>query len=297
MAPFSRGAFLLFGIVTAGIIGWFFIPSNELMKNFWLLRAVLSGQFLLWTLIAVLSAVATAALAALAWRVGKSRPRPASQDGAAVLEFAMVLPIALMMVLVMVQSSLLMAGNLCVHYAAFCAARSACVVIPTDMGAEEPSNVLAAGDSRKHARIQLAALWAVMPVSWDNYPGAAGPLSAGEVSPALAKFFTEYGETAPGWLDERLAKKFAYAARYTQVKINWDNKNNFDEHSDIYASVTHTFHLSVPYAARLFSAFSGGRTIENGEFGIDMDAFCVMTNEGVHEYIYVEQLPFNLQVP
>ena len=85
------------------------------------------------------------------------------QDGAAIVEFVMVLPILLMIVLVMVQSSLLMAGNLCVHYSAYCAARGAIVYVPFDSPPTEPPNAVLGSsiDSYKRMRIKQAAVWAL----------------------------------------------------------------------------------------------------------------------------------------
>ena len=49
----------------------------------------------------------------------------AAEGGTATLEFCMVIPIVLFLILLLVQSTLLMVGNQFVHYAAFAATRSA----------------------------------------------------------------------------------------------------------------------------------------------------------------------------
>src|SRR5690606_37869617 len=52
------------------------------------------------------------------------------QAGTATMEFALVFPIFLFFILTLVQTSLLMVGNLYVHYAAFASVRSAIVQVP-----------------------------------------------------------------------------------------------------------------------------------------------------------------------
>ena len=127
---------------------------------------VAAGVFLeglaLAVAVGVISAAGLAAICCVLWRAGQRNRRTANgQSGVAMLEFAMVLPIGLILVLLMIQSSLLMVGNLCVNYAAYCAARSAIVTVPLDLSNSEPHNVVAfGGTTGKTERIRLAAVWA-----------------------------------------------------------------------------------------------------------------------------------------
>ena len=78
-------------------------------------------------------------------RLGRSQRRPSGpSQGTATIEFALVMPIMLFLILLLAQTTFVMAGNLFVHYAAFAATRSAIVYIPADYGPEEDPNVPAA---------------------------------------------------------------------------------------------------------------------------------------------------------
>jgi len=70
----------------------------------WVRPALVSGQFAKYGLVMLGSAVALAVLCGLLWRVGGSRRGwRGNQEGGAMIEFVMVLPIALMLVLIMAQ--------------------------------------------------------------------------------------------------------------------------------------------------------------------------------------------------
>lgn len=222
--------------------------------------------------------------------------RPAGPtEGGAMIEFALVLPFLLMIVLVMVQSALLMGGRLCVNYAAYCAARSAVVQIPRDIGLSEPPNYLG---ERKAERVRLAALWAVMPVS---YGGFEQSYSEGRlIRDGLQRFFDRYGQDRPGWIDDRFARKLAYADRYTEVEISpaeqtrtytlisGDEYTGFAPNADVRAEVTHVLHLSVPFASRVFAAAGDGVRLGTGQYGMRMRTDCTLINQGRQDYVDVE---------
>ena len=116
-------------------------------RSHWLLQALTSRLFLSCAAVLVVCAVGLAVIAAMLWHAGRPyRTAGRGEQGVAILEFAMALPFLLMLSLLMAQASLLMVGNVCVHYSAFCAARTAIVAIPQDYGSSEPRNLILDSD-------------------------------------------------------------------------------------------------------------------------------------------------------
>jgi len=274
----------------------------------WLIDAVTSGLFVLCAAVSLGCIVALAMLTWVLWLCGRGHRRSSDAEGGQIiLEFALALPIALMLVLVMVQSSLLMGGNICVHYAAYCAARSAIVQIPDDIWPAEPANFVIDPDaSAKLHRVRLAAVWAVMPVSCSSEKFPTG--DAYLLADGLRRFFERYGRQAPGWArSDYLGRKMGYADRYTRITMlrrdGQDERgrviyreliypHTYAEHEEVRVAVDHTFYLSVPYAGRLFAALDAkdGRELDfaPGEYGIVVRSACSLTNAGVQDYVEVE---------
>jgi hypothetical protein len=263
-------------------------------------------------------AVLLAAVLGMLWRAGargRSSRSGSSRQGNAAIEFALALPFLIMLVLVMAQSSLLMGGNLCVHYAAYCAARSAIVQVPCVGDAQEPPNVVSdPAFSGKMARIKQAAVWAVMPVSCgDSEISPSQSVGVAELQKALTTFFAQYGKQPPTWIANRLTRKFTYADEYTTVDMNapvnppkyrpygradrlqYPNLQQADYvPEDLTVRVHHTLYLSVPYAAWLFAkASADGVALDFGhnQYGMKIDVPCTLTNEGVQDYVDVESFP------
>ncbi len=268
----------------------------------WWLRALGSGLSVLCAAVMTAALAATLLLTALLWQVGRPlrRRRRSGEDGQVLIEFALAIPILLAVVLVMVQSALLMVGNLCLHYAAYCAARSAIVQVPLPLDNDEPHNVvLDAGDSNKIERVRRAAVWALMPISCGHRDQPAddhGLLLAG-----LEDLFDAYGEASPGWLNERIERKMYYADAYTEVSLalpdGWSGGGSsyqYGDTEDLTVTVYHTMYMSVPYAAWLFHVLDSRRGVEldigRGEYGLEVEAQCTLTNEGVFDYVDKEQL-------
>jgi len=269
-----------------------------------LFAASIDGAFLTYAAISAASAVLFGLIAAALWRMGATgrRSRRSSQAGSATVEFALVLPIALMLSLIMAQSSLLMGGHLCVNYAAYCAARSAIVSVPKHLANEPRNEVLNdAENSRKMLIIKTAAVWAVLPISSSNT--AIEPADSTILQNGLNDLQGSYNLSIPAWIDERLGRRLRYAEDYTDVELSrvgltlpaalgLEGKRLFGEHEDIKVTVSHTFYLAVPYAAAIFGAIDGRRLdIGGGEYGTVMQASCVLTNEGVDDVIKPEYFP------
>ena len=290
---------LVVAAVLAGAIGVVYLTGGP---GGWLLRAVTSRLFLLCAALLVVCGAIFSALAAVLWQAGRPyRGQPRGQDGVAIIEFACALPFMLMLSLIMAQTSLVMVGNVCVHYAAFCAARTATVTIPKDFGENEPRNHLKENTdaSGKLHRMKMAAAWAVMPVSCDSsqISGAGDSLPNG-----LSRFFSVQALEAPAWVDARLARKLSYALDHTELSIlppvvtEDDDDELYNEHENLRVTVRHTLYLAVPYAAKLFASFPGGVEMDLGgatEYGSVVTASCSLPNEGVQDYVDIEKFPSN----
>ena len=276
----------------------------------WLIDAVTSGLFVICGVVTLLSGLVLCAIVRILWEAGRANRRvPNPQGGQVIIEFAIALPIALMLVMIMTQSSLLMGGNLCVHYAAYCAARSAIVQIPRDLSGE-PSNILADPGSEKFGNIRKAAIWAVTPVSSSSQ--RLPDDGAFELVKGLRSFFNNYSDKTPGWVRlDYLGRKIGYADWYTQVTMLRRESSGlqeqpvyteltypytYAENEEVRVHVDHTFYLSVPYANKIFAKIGSageqddGRELDfgDGEYGLVIHAASSLTNEGVRDDVDVE---------
>ena len=263
----------------------------------WLPGALGSGGFIKYALITMVLGAALCVTCFMLWRIGaRARARRRSEEGGAIIEFALVLPFAMALVLLLAQSSFLMVGHLCVQYSAYCAARTAIVAIPDDLarfGGEAQNYVEIDPDaSSKQRRILRSAAWAVMPISCStrDQQKAERP----ELVEGLEDFFTAYGVSSPGWVRAHLERKWQYAMDHTFVELAPPVSGDlYGEAEDIQVSVRHTFYLSVPVARKIFAALDDGVELDIGvgEYGLIMRATCVLTNEGVQDYVDEETFP------
>ena len=266
--------------------------------------------------VAVGCAVGMAWLFVLVWksgragRVGRSQTRGSvvgegglgGEAGTATIEFALVFPVLLVMVLTLIQTTLMFTGNLFIHYAAFSAARRAIVEIPRDLPGEGP-NRIALSNSRKREGIRRAAVLAMMPVSG---PGTASRSSVGGV---IDQLYRQAGQDPPRWADTLVDRRLGYADQYTDVQVAKIDPRATDV-KDIYQTklpasttpdgvgvydagefgprdavgvvVTHEFFLSVPFVARFFS--DGGDGDDDRRYAELVGRF-MLTNEGVMDVL------------
>lgn len=284
----------------AGTLVWVFSTGGRAALlgggRAWLTGLLDSRLFLLCLAMAGLCAVLLAGLGLLLWRVGRpgrAIRRARAESGGVMVEFAMVFPIMLMLVLIMIQVQQLMAGHICVNYAAYCGARCAIVTIPRGFGELEPWNVV--GDetsSLKRRRVKLAAIWALLPLSCGRSEIAGG--DPGELSDGLQRFFGLADRDPPGWVGPVLGRRFKYADDRTNVQIEPPADGlKYKSDEDITVRVRHVFYLSVPYAAALFKKLTGddGVTLPfgAGEYGTVMRSSCTLTNEGIRDYVDLEE--------
>ncbi|NJL31642.1 MAG: pilus assembly protein [Phycisphaerales bacterium] len=143
----------------------------------WLPQALasrLSLYTLAWLLLLIpLTAVLVKLVLQLASQrrqAGRGREHQLHQNerGTAMIEFALVLPILLFMMLLLAQVTLLAAGNLHVHYAGYTATRTAIVQIPLDQsasGGSGPNVIRTSENDSKFSMIQRAGALACLPIS------------------------------------------------------------------------------------------------------------------------------------
>jgi hypothetical protein len=265
----------------------------------WLRGALLNEKSMLAAAIALVCLVG---IVGLGWglmiiRRRAGTPVMGGQDGVAMIEFVLVFPIILMLVLVMAQSTFLMVGNLMVHYSAYCGARSAIVYIPETIDGEPANWIEPRMDgSYKFQRIQQAVLWGVMPVCSSN---EAYTSSQWELVDGVDMLFRAYGEDTPHWAQVMLDRKMGYAERYTTVTLDepdtWYRNNMWGEYAEselLRVKVEHTLSLSVPYAAAIFARMdSDGVKMSEvpGQYGMRIYAKCILTNEGYPDNVEVEE--------
>lgn len=217
-----------------------------------------------------------------------------NESGTATVEFCMVFPIVLILILILVQSTLLMVGNQFVHYAAFAATRSAIVYIPADFSGDgEPRNTITPMEgSSKYDAIRASAYFAVMPVC-GRQDDSDEPLRTDEFVAGLRDHFTSYGKDTPRWVETLAADRLRYAAENTVVEvmetvvtggdvdiypITSGESYTFGPREAVTVRIEHRLNLSVPYVRGIFAdgELPGGR----GKYAL-VTAHYTLTNEGV----------------
>ena len=228
------------------------------------------------------------------WRLGRGRADLAdtSESGTAVVEFALLFPVALMIVLIMIQSAMVLSANLVVHHAGYTAARAAITWVPEKLSYDEPRNVVAApGQSEKLYRIRAAAVYRLLPISASR-GGSAGGGDSALIQDGLTRFYTLYGEDVPGWITKMLPAKYEYAWEHTEVRLHPPADGQiYGDSEELRVWLRHTVYLSVPYASRVFAMLGGGESMPEGGFGTDVEVTYTLTNQGVEDEIDVEQFP------
>ena len=232
-------------------------------------------------------------MALLRTRKPSSR-RVRAAEGTATMEFALVVPFILFVMLALAQTTFLMSGNLFVHYAAFAATRSAIVIIPSAADGEPPNYIYADSGGEKFEAIRTAAALAVAPVS-GKLSGAVGP--GEDVVEGLREYYSAYGRNDPQWVSTLIADRIRYADAYTDITVLRTTvvdsqdvilRDQADEIEDlpfgprepVTISVSHRFKLTVPYIWPIFADDS-----EDGRY-TTITASYTLINEGI-----VDELP------
>ena len=240
------------------------------------------------------SLLALYVLGGVLWRLGRGRASLADtgDSGTAAVEFALLFPVALTIVLIMIQSATVLSANLVVHHAGYTAARAAITWVPEKVSYDEPRNVVASpGQSEKLHRIRAAAVYKLLAISASRRGSAAGGDSA-LIQDGLTRFYTLYGEEVPGWIRNMLPAKYEYAWEHTEVRLHPPaNGQIYGDNEELRVWLRHTVYLSVPYAGRVFALLGAGGELPEGGFGTDVEVTYTLTNQGVEDEIDVEQFP------
>jgi hypothetical protein len=215
---------------------------------------------------------------------GAIHPPPragAPQGGTAVIEFAMLFPIALMVLLIIVQLALLMQGNLMINYGAYAATRSAVVQVPQDLQyLGEARNFL---DPRgaKIERIRRAVVLAVTPISGRVTPSA----EALAIQADLRGLYARAGEQPRAGLGQAFAQKFTYADQHTFVDADevgppQGTNDEFTPSQPVRVVIRHDLELGVPFARAIFADGSFRDADGNTHYTTTVEAYYQLTNEG-----------------
>ncbi len=216
-----------------------------------------------------------------------------NESGTASIEFVLVTPLLMFMVLALLQTMLVMTGQVYVHHAAFAATRSAIVQIPIDdsqAGVEAANEIVMHPSSVKYDAIRRAAVFALVAVSGRSEAGLTG----GEAFEAgLAGMYDAYGREVPNWVTALAADRLRYADANTHVTLVdtfiadgqvqfVDMQRNvlyaYGPKDPVTVSVRHWFNLSMPYARLIFA---DGDTNDGSQ--ARLEAQYTLTNEGVSD--------------
>jgi hypothetical protein len=220
----TTSALAIAGCVWLAATQWRRVPD-------WMSTAAANPLAVKCLLIMVGAGVGLGLLAAFASRMRQGKVvRPgfhADQGGTAAIQMVLLMPVALLIFLLFIQTAVLFNANMVVHYAAFAAARMATVVVPMEM-ADELHNLMYSPDqgvSQKWEMIRRAGVLALVPVSAQlsessGSMSGAMPLPRGgdAVADAASGAFSAAGEERRRWVG-RTAAQYNYADAYTQVDI------------------------------------------------------------------------------
>ncbi|MBI1367519.1 MAG: hypothetical protein GC162_02580 [Planctomycetes bacterium] len=223
--------------------------------------------------------------------------------GTATIEFALVLPILLFVVLTLAQTTLLMGGVVFVNYAAFAAARSAIVQIPYDYPGEPANFYTNSPSSPKYQAIHRSAAVALMPVASGapSYVDSTTLDTAGFVD-GLNQFYGAYGQNPPNWIANLAADRLAYADGATEITLSRpylvdDQTVDYEEidgmkvdaKDPIRVRVDHRLNLSIPWANRVYR--DGEQSDGIAQYKL-ISATATLTNEGI-----LDKMPPQPSVP
>lgn len=233
-------------------------------------------------------------------RVGVKQ-RLADDSGVAMVEFVLVTPILLVVMLLLIQTMLVFTGLFYVQYSAFAGARTAIVQIPT--ASSEPINeLMPSSGSEKFEAIESAAIFAVLPVSGRE---GGSSVASSELVSGLGEVFAAQGRETPGWVEGLIGDRLNYAINHTQVTVerassSEDAVANFEPVEGyttfapkevIAVRVRHEFALTVPLASRVFTAVGVSGTYSPAARDSDspgppgqwtlIESRAILTNEGI----------------
>lgn len=261
---------------------WAEMASNDIVR-----QSMLAGLAALVALVVCVramlrlrktNAAASATLRAMQVNGYRKRGPISDQTGVATFEFCLVLPIFMFVSLLLAQLTMVMAGNLFVHHAAFVATRAAIVQVPQPTGAGRNVIVNSQGDEKLEA-VRKAALLALVPVSGREESGGSGGAA---YNSALLGLYDGYQKNTPNWLTptQGVGKWRSYSISTVEAAVYYADRNTnvhwmeIDEmdaddvvfkripqgesrlvgpKDPVTVQVEHRLHLGVPYVRWIFS--------------------------------------------
>ena len=211
-----------------------------------------------------------------------------SEQGSATLEFVLIIPMLLFCTLTLAQTTLVMGGNVFVHYAAFAATRSAITTLPMDYTQTgEPRNYLLLPDGQKKERVRQAAVFALLPVAGKILDSTTSDSTL--LVEGFKSYYRELDQEPPIWIDNFLAQRLAYANTYTDIifsRVVTESEDDllwlpmeagihqFGPREPVTVQVEHQLNLAVPYVWPLFADSTAAKHTL-------VKAFYTLNNEGV----------------
>jgi len=271
-----------------------FTPLSPLLAAAprWWVDALGQGELLFLGGLAMTAAAGLAAATVALIRVHAGRSQPSGEAGTATIEFALIFPVMLFLALLLIQTTLLMVGQLFVHYGAFTATRAAIVQIPRHEPQDgEPVNAIRPGEeSEKFQTIRRAGVFAVTPIAGESKTSRAPGQSFAR---ALQAYYDGTDQSPPAALARIAAGRLHYAHRHTEVtllraetvgqRVSFDalepnRLHLFGPRQPITVQLNHRFYLAMPYIRLLFA---DGR-LRDGTGGFaELTAQYTLTNEGL----------------
>ena len=196
----------------------------------------------------------------------------AGENGRSAIEFLLLLPIVLSILLLILEVALMVQAKFVVNYAAFCAVRSAIVWIPADAPGGEARNHIDRTDSSsdKMQKIWRAAAFACVSISPQYSSSLVDRTGISDASDdqkdaveRIAAFFPSDGD---GNVADSFRNRLAYGfdSANTTIEIvaessgsHDQNSGDYGDHDPVTVRVTHRFYLGIPLANRLMGTSFG----------------------------------------
>jgi hypothetical protein len=196
----------------------------------------------------------------------------AGENGRSAIEFLLLLPIILSILLLILETALMVQAKFVVNYAAFCAVRSAIVWIPADAPGGEARNHIdrTDPDSDKMQKIWRAAAFACVSISPHYSSSLVDRTGISDASDdqkdaveRIAAFFPSDGD---GNVAESFKNRLAYGFDSANTTIDIvaesggshdQNAGDYGDHDPVTVRVTHRFYLGIPLANRLMGTSFG----------------------------------------
>jgi len=229
-------------------------------------------------------------------RRAQSRRRPefaaGGQSGASAVEMTMLLPLLLALLLTILQVALIVQAKFVVNYAAFCAARSAVVVIPSKTqgagGVEERNriNLQSGGKTTMIRRAAALPCVAISPAWSTGIMLATLATQKPEVAAPMEELASLFPASRDGVnISQQLVARahYAFNPENTRVEVfgeRGEQSGSFSDQELVRVRVTFRYYLTVPFANRLFGTSYYGKKFFYG-FGLlnDSGLYAPITEE------------------